>query len=77
MRAVAVPCDSRRRLILLIRAARDDPRRLIRQRPLPRFGFIPRRSHPDVLLFLRRQDHWHAFGWIGSTIAFGGVVRKP
>jgi hypothetical protein len=30
MRAGTVPCDSRRCLILLIRAARDDPQRIVR-----------------------------------------------
>jgi hypothetical protein len=31
-------------------------------------------AQPDVAFFWRRQDHRHAFGRIGSTIAFGAVV---
>jgi hypothetical protein len=38
--------------------------------------------HPTVrastlALFIGRQDHGMALGWIGSTTAFGDVVRKP
>jgi hypothetical protein len=36
--------DSRRRLIFLVRATRDNPQRVNRQRPLQRLGFIPRRA---------------------------------
>ena len=25
----------------------------------------------------QRKDHWEALGWIGSTTAFGDVVRNP
>ena len=41
---------SRRRAILLVGAARHDPKRVVRQRPLQRFRFIPRRPHPHVPL---------------------------
>jgi hypothetical protein len=37
---------------------------------------IPRRAHPGVTLLVRRSDHRHALGSIGSTTAFGAVVRK-
>jgi hypothetical protein len=50
---------SRRRLIFLVDAARDDLQRIIRQRPLQRLGLIPRRAHPHVALFIGRQDHRH------------------
>jgi hypothetical protein len=37
-----------------------------------------RRAHPDVALLIGQQDDRHgALGWIGSTTAFGEVVRKP
>jgi hypothetical protein len=42
--------------------ARDDPERIIRQRPLQRLRLIPRRAHPNVTLLIRRQDHRHRLG---------------
>jgi hypothetical protein len=36
-----------------------NPKRVVRQRALQRLRLIPRRAHPDVPLFVRRQDHWH------------------
>ena len=53
--------------IFLVCPARDNPQRIIRQGSLQRLGLIPRRAHPDVAFFLRRQDDRLAFGWIGST----------
>ena len=63
--------------IFLIGATGDDLQRIVGQRPLQRLRFIPWRAHPDVSLFFARQDTGIAFGWIGSTTAFGAVVRKP
>jgi hypothetical protein len=33
-----------------MRTTRHDPQRIIRQRPLQRLGFIPRRAHPNVVV---------------------------
>jgi hypothetical protein len=62
--------------IFLVGPSHDDLKRLIRQRPLQRLRLTPRRAHPDIALLIGRQDHRIAFGWIGSTTAFGDVVRK-
>ena len=48
-----------RRPIFLVGPARYDLERLVRQRPLQRLGFVPRRAHPNVALFIGRQDHRH------------------
>jgi hypothetical protein len=64
-------------LVLLVLSAHHDPQRIIRQRPLQRLGLIPRRAHPDVALFVVVRITGIALGWIGSTTAFGAVVRKP
>jgi len=40
---------------------------------LQRLRLIPRRAHPDVTFFVRRQDHRHGFRMIGATTAFGAV----
>jgi hypothetical protein len=69
--------SSRRCLIFLIRTARDDLQGIIRQRPLQRLCLIPWRAHPDVAFLSVVRITGIAFGWIGSTIAFGDVVRKP
>jgi hypothetical protein len=44
----------------------------IGQRPLQRLGFIPWGSHPDVVLFLRRQNHGHGLG----VYRFNDRVRR-
>jgi hypothetical protein len=46
-------------LVFLVHTARDDPDRIVGQRPLQRLGFIPRRAHPDVALLLCQQDDRH------------------
>jgi hypothetical protein len=51
-----------RRLIFLICTARHDLDLFIRQRPLQRLRLIPRRTHPDVALFIGGQDHRHGLG---------------
>jgi hypothetical protein len=50
---------SRGGLVFLLRAASDDPARIIGQRPLQRLGLIPRRAHPDVALLVCHQDDRH------------------
>jgi hypothetical protein len=65
----------RRWLVFFVGAAGHNHQRLIPQRPLQRLRIIPWRAHPDITLFIGRQDHI-ALGWIGSTIAFGDVVRE-
>ena len=50
---------SRRNAILLVGAARDDPQGIVRQWPLQRFRLFPRRTHPDVPLFVGRQKDRH------------------
>ena len=49
-------------LVFLVRAARDNLERVIRQRPLQRLRLVPRRAHPDVPLLVGRQDHRHGLG---------------
>ena len=51
-----------RRAILFVGSAHDNPERVIRLWPLQRLGLIPRRTHPNVPLFVRRQDHRHGLG---------------
>ena len=41
--------------------------------PLQRLGLIPRRAHPDIAFFRRRQDHWHGL-WVDR---FNDRVRRP
>jgi hypothetical protein len=45
--------------IFLIGAAGNDLQRVVRQRPLQSLGFVSRRSHPDVALFLGGKNHRH------------------
>jgi len=60
----------------LVSPAHHDPERIIRQWPLQRLCLIPRarihtsRSSPVVRI------PGIAFGWIGSTTAFGDVVKQ-
>ena len=64
--------------ILFVGPAHDDPERIVRHWPLQRLGFVPRRAHPQIaLLVLVVWITGMAFGWIGSTTAFGDVVRNP
>ena len=48
-------------LVFLVSAAHHDLERVIRQWPLQRLRLIPRRTHPDVALFIRGQDYRHRF----------------
>ena len=59
-------------LVLLVRSPRDDLQGVIRQRPLQRLRLVPRRAHPDVALFVRRQDHRHRL-WVDW---FDDCVRR-
>jgi hypothetical protein len=63
--------------MFFVEASGDYLEPIIRKRSLQCFRLIPRRSHPDDAFFTCRQDYWHRVGWIGSTTAFGAVVRKP
>ena len=47
------------RTIFPVRAAPHDFQRVVRQRPLKRLCLVPRRTHPDVVLFVGGQDDWH------------------
>ena len=49
--------------IFLIDATRDDADNIVGQRPLQRLCLIPRCAHPDIALFVRRQDHRHSL-WV-------------
>ena len=65
-------------LILLVRPSHHDPERVIRQLPLKRFA----PSHGARIQTSRSSSvsvriTGMALGWIGSTTAFGEVVRKP
>jgi hypothetical protein len=62
-------------LVFLVRAPRDDPDRVVRQRPLQRLGLVPWRQTSRSSSVSKMTGM--AFGWIGSTTAFGDVVRKP
>ena len=63
--------------IFLVRAAHHDLQRIVRQRPLQRLRLI----HGARIQMSRSSSVVRitgiAFGWIGSTTAFGDVVRKP
>src|SRR5258708_24912069 len=48
--------------ILLFCAAYEDPKRVVGQWPLQRFGLVPRRTHPNVAFLLGGQDYRHRFG---------------
>jgi hypothetical protein len=63
-------CGLRRCLILLVRAAGDDPQRIVRQWPLQRLRLVPWRAHPDVALFLGREDHRHRLrvDWLDDRV---------
>ena len=69
--------DPGRDYIFLVGPARNDLEGIIGQRSLQCFGPIPRRTHPHVAFLGRVRITGIAFGWIGSTIAFGAAVRKP
>jgi hypothetical protein len=43
------------------------------KRSLQRLRFVPRRAHPNVALFIRRQDHRHRLG----MTRFGGGGWRP
>jgi len=66
-----------RRLIFFISAASNDPQHLVRQRALHTFAS----SHGARIQTSRSSSVVRitgiVFGWIGSTITFGTVVRKP
>ena len=47
------------RAILFLSSTHDDPERVVRQRSLQRLGFVPRRAHPHISLFVGEQDHRH------------------
>jgi hypothetical protein len=66
-----------RGLVFLVGATGDDPDCIVGQGPLQHLGFVPWRAHPNVTLLVCGQETGMAFGWIGSTTAFGDVVRKP
>ena len=52
-------CISCGGLVFLVRAAGNDPDRVVRQRPLQRLGLVPWRTHPDVAFLVRHQDDRH------------------
>jgi hypothetical protein len=60
-----------------IPAAHHQRDRVIRQRPLQRLGLIPWRVHPQSRSSSVVRITGMALRWIGSTIAFDDVVRKP
>jgi hypothetical protein len=33
--------------------------------------------YPDAPFFVCCENHRHRFGWMGLSMAFGSVVRKP
>jgi hypothetical protein len=45
--------------ILLSFTAHHNVQCIFRQRPLQRRSLIPWRSHPNVMFFCSRQNHWH------------------
>jgi hypothetical protein len=47
------------RPIFLVRTAHHNPERIIRELPLQRLGLIPWRAHPNVALFIGRENHRH------------------
>ena len=64
---------SSRRPIFLVRPARYNFHGVVRQWPLQRLGFIPRRAHPDIALLVGRQDHRHG---LGVDRHYDGVRRR-
>jgi hypothetical protein len=62
-------------LAFFVRAARNDPQHVGRQRALQGLRLVPWGAHPYVTLLTRGQYHRHRFGWMGSTTALGDVVR--
>jgi hypothetical protein len=65
------------RATFFVSTARYNLQRVVRQRPLQRIGLIPRRTHPNIASSSVVRITGMAFGWIGSTTAFGEIVRKP
>jgi hypothetical protein len=63
--------------VFLVCPARDNLQRIIGQWSLQSFRLVPRRAHPDIASSCVVRITGMALGWIGSTIAFGNVVRKP
>src|SRR5260370_31557157 len=59
-----------RRAVLFVCPARHDLQRIVGQWPLPRLGLIPRCAHPDVPIFLCRQDQRHRLGvyWLDDRV---------
>src|SRR5712672_113267 len=57
-------------LIFFVRSPHDDLQSMIRQRSLERLCFIPWSAHPDIPLFIRRQDDRHRLGmdWLDNCI---------
>jgi hypothetical protein len=66
-----------RGLVFLVRASHHDLDRIVVQRSLQRLSFIPRPSHPSSRSSSVSRITGMAFGRIGSTMAFGDVVRRP
>jgi hypothetical protein len=63
--------------IFLVRAARDDLQRIVRQRPLQRLCLVHGARIQMSCSSSVVKITGIAFGWIGSITAFGVVVRKP
>jgi len=61
------PAPGRVRPIFFVESARNDFYRVVGQGPLQCLGFFPRRTHPYLAFFLRRQDQRQALGWSHST----------
>jgi hypothetical protein len=75
--ALSPPTNLIRLCGLLVGPTHHDPERIIRQWPLQRLRFIPRRAHPDTSRSSSVvRISGMAFGWIGATIAFVSV-RLP
>jgi hypothetical protein len=66
-----------RRAVLFVGPTHDDPERIVRQWPLQRLGLVHgariQTSRSSSVVRITGM----ALGWIGSTTAFGDVVRKP
>jgi len=60
-----------------IRAPPNNHQAIIRQWSLQCLGLIPWRSHPHVALSSVVKMTGIALGRIGSTTAFGDVVKNP
>ena len=65
------------RTVFFISAARNDLQRVVRQWPLQRICFIPRRAHPDVTFFFGRENHRHGLGVNRLNDCVRCGVRKP